>query len=68
MGPLPQKVRRFCTPFKRPLTRIQAHRRIERVEIQPAVEIVMKCGAGKALKKNHEGDGAGVNKFNISKN
>ena len=67
MGPRPPKVRRFCTPFKRALTRIQAHRRIARVETHLAAERVMKSDAGKALKKNHEGDGDGVNKYRNQK-
>ena len=67
MGPWPPTVGRFSSPFKRALSRIQAHRRIERVEIQPAAERDNKSAAGKALKDVHEGDGAGVNKFNISK-
>ena len=50
----------------RTLSRIQAHRRIERVRAPLLIKRVMKSGAGKALKKNHEDDGAGVNKFNIS--
>ena len=45
----------------RALSRIQAHRRIERVETPLAGFRDMKSDAGKALKKNHEGDGAGVN-------
>ena len=49
-------------------TRIQAYRRIKRVGTQPAVERVMKSGAGKALKQVNEGDGAGVIKSEISKN
>ena len=51
----------------RALSRIQAHRRIARVETQPVRCWVMKSAAGKALKDVREGDGAGVNKFNISK-
>ena len=37
---------RFCA-----LTRIQTHRRIERVELQLLIERVMNSGAGKALNQ-----------------
>ena len=51
----------------RALSRIRAPRRIERVAAPWVCERDNKSGAGKALKKVNEGDGAGVNKFNISK-
>jgi len=67
MGPLAPKVRRFWGGVFRALSRIQAHRRIARVEAHWASLRVMKSGAGKGLKDVREGDAAGVNKFNISK-
>jgi len=68
MGPWPPTVGRFWGGVFRALAAIQAHRRIERVEAPLAGERDIKSGAGKALKDVREGDGAGVNKFNISKN
>ena len=46
----------------RALSRIQAHRRIERVKTRSAGGWVMKSGAGKGLKQVREGDAAGVDK------
>ena len=62
MGPLAPKVRRFSAASKRALAAIQAHRRIERVEIQLLFSRDMKSGAGKALKDVREGDAADVDK------
>ena len=47
--PLAPKVRRFFRGSILALSRIQAHRRIERVRTRGAVERVMKSNAGKAL-------------------
>ena len=46
----------------RALSRIQAPRRIARVEIQLLCERVMKSGAGKALKGVRQGEAACVDK------
>ena len=67
MGPLAAKGEEVLQAQPRALARIQAHRRIERVETQPVSWWDMKSAAGKAFKDVREGDGAGVNKFNISK-
>ena len=47
----------------RALSRIQAHRRIERVGARCACERVMKSGAGKGLKDVRQGGAAGVNEL-----
>ena len=62
MGPWPPTVGRFCPCLNGPLTRIQAHRRIERVGEHTAVRRVMKSAAGKGLKDVREGDAADVDK------
>ena len=51
----------------RALSRIQAHRRIARVETHLVLCWVMKSGAGKALKDVREVDVAGVNKYRNQK-
>ena len=65
---LAAKSAEVCASRFRALSRIQAHRRIERVGAQSVSSWVMKSGAGKAFKDVHEGDGAGVIKSEISKN
>ena len=67
MGPWPPTVGKFSgSGFA--LAAIQAHRRIARVGAHTACERVMKSAAGKALKDVREGDAAGVDKSEKSKN
>ena len=67
MGPLAPKGEEVLHPRPRALSRIQAHPRIARVKAPLPVERVMKCAAGKTLKKVNEGDGADVNELYLSK-
>ncbi len=68
MGPWPPTVGRFSDRLKRLLSRIQVHRRIERVKTHLAGFRVMKSAAGKGLNQVREGDAADVNEFQKSKN
>jgi len=52
----------------RALSRIQIHRRIERVRTHLLTRRDMKSDAGKGLKDDREGDAAGVNELYLSKN
>jgi hypothetical protein len=51
MGPWPPTVGRFSDRLKRPLSRIQVYRWIERVKAHLKCGRVMKSGPGKALKQ-----------------
>ena len=63
MGPLGAKSEEVFASRFRALSRIQVHRRIERVRTRPGNWRVMKFGAGKALKDVREGDAADVNEL-----
>ena len=52
----------------RGLSRIQRHRRIARVKTHPLTRRDIKSGTEKALKDDREGDAAGVNELQKSKN